>query len=322
MLYADSLGFLGLPGGSIQVPENLELDLVHLTSIPPWAKTMTEALIAHDEFVKQVLSQPKLRIVNSKSELDDAIESGKTAVVLGIQHAPQNVDVLALRRVGVRIMSIAYDEENELGSGWKNPKVGLKSAGKAFLEDCEELGMILDLSHSGHQTARDALTYIHERGSRIGVFVSHAGCYSVYPHYRNLPDDVVDKIADRGGIIGIPTLTFILDAKDNTAKPFLRHLKYALSKFGRSAVCIGADAPYVKTDPEKSKEQFEMIKSKLDPDGKMGARWPEYIPEFDGPERMQLIYTVLMKSSLDPQEIELVLGKNLYRFLGEFFNII
>lgn len=321
MLYADSLGFLGLPGEPIQVDPGLRLDLVHLTSVPPWAKTMDEALEAHRDFLLQVGNQPRLEIIRS-----DALYWHKTAVILGMQHVPDDIkvaDIKKFHQAGIRVMGIAYDEKNSFGSGWKNQDDGLTKEGKKFLEALAENRMILDLSHAGHQTARDALHFIRKHLTGLPVFASHSGCYEIYQHPRNLPTTLLQEIAEMKGVVGIPLMTFLLDAEDNGPKAFINHIRYALQKLPSNSVCVGSDAPYVVVSEEESRKNFEKKKPKLDPDGKMRARWPEYVEGLTGPDMMEKIETEIRfatpleskdGSFVGPDRLAGILGGNLVRF--------
>lgn len=321
MYYADSLGFLGLPGGKIQVDPELRLDLVHLTSVPPWAKTMDEALKAHNDFLKQIENQPRLRVVRSKEELDEFntvdTYNNRTAVVLGMQHVPEDAepdDIGKLYQAGIRVMGIAYDEKNSFGSGWKNPDMGLTKEGEKFLKALAENGMILDLSHASHQTAQDAIVFVIKNFAGLPVFASHTGVFQVYKHPRNLSISLLQQIADMGGVVGLLIQTFLLDEKDNSPEAFIKHFRYAIRELPADSVCIGSDAPHVNVGSEEARKNFNMKKSKLDPDGKMRVRFPEYVEDLTGPDMMEKIEDEISLSASLWKRIVGVLGKNLLRF--------
>lgn len=321
MYYADSLGFLGLPGQPMTVENGLKLDLVHLTAAKPWLASRSAIRRDIREFKKQIAEQPRLQLVTSARDLDACSVAGKTAVVLGLQNLPKfplhEVAVFTfiqqLWRAGIRIVAPTYRDENQFGGGWANPGVGAPRHSREVDQLCDhpDHELIIDLSHLSHATARDFLKIT--QGSR--VMASHGGCYGAYHHIRNLPDDVLRGIAERGGFVGIATLTFILDERDDSREPFLRHLRHAIDVCGEDAVGIGSDGYYVHEDVTAARERFEALRAKLDPDGLLGARYPEHPYVFQGPDRMLRIEAALDRF---PSALrERILGGNFRRFLQE-----
>ena len=76
----------------------------------------------------------------------------------------------------------------------------LTAAGRATVEAMGELGIVVDLAHAGPRTFADALAVA--RPDRP-VIVSHTGVRAVRDHWRNLTDDQIRAVADRGGVVGV-----------------------------------------------------------------------------------------------------------------------
>lgn len=327
MFYADALGFLGKRGGPIVVKDGLKLDLVHLTATPPVTLsndekvrplTMEETLQKVEEFKKMISDQLRLRLVLNKADLTKAIADEKIAVVLGLQNVSTGVDPQALFDAGIRIMSLAYYEENALGSGFLNGGIPLKGYGKKIISDCAKSRIIIDFSHVGHQTALDALHFIKENRLDCRVMASHSGCVAEYHHMRNILDDTMRGIVELGGVVGITTITFNLDEWDNEASSFEKHLSHAIKVCGENNVVIGTDSVYVERTIEEAKEGIKMLAPRLDKLGIQGIRHPENI--YEGPELMGKLYKTLnLKCALASIDFSYetmngVFGKNLLNF--------
>lgn len=312
--YADAQAFLGFPGQPPRIEKDMLLDLALVTCAPPagpCAESFEMTIAAAEMFKGQLAATGAARIVTSAEQV--AIDDEKVNIVLGLQNLPSDMctgDDLAwykLRESGVRVISLAYDSINCYGSGCLNFDLGLTDAGEDALCRMQDHGMILDLSHASHRMARQALETIDRRNIDIPVMASHGGCYAVYPHFRNLPDDVLIGIADRGGVVGIANLTFILDRESNSTYAFRRHLEHAVAVCGPHGVVIGSDAPYITYTAEEEQELFGKMKGMIDPDGTWAARCPMYTPELAGPQKMQ-------KMADPPVPGVLQLGLNLRKF--------
>lgn len=311
--YADAQAFLGFPGQAPRIEKDLLLDLALVTCAPPagpCAQSLKETIAACELFKDQLTATDATRIVMRAGQVD--IDDGRINIVLGLQNLPgdigrEDLDWYKMREAGIRVIGLAYDTINPFGSGCLNLDMGLTDAGEDVLCRMQDHGMILDLSHTSHRMARQMLEVMDKRSIDIPVMASHGGCYAVYPHFRNLPDDVLAGIAKRGGVVGIANLTFILDRESDGVDAFRRHLKHAVEVCGPRAVVIGSDAPYVTYTAEEEKELFGKMKGMIDPDGTWDARYPMYTPELAGPQKMQ-------KMADPPVPGVLQLGLNLKNF--------
>lgn len=321
MSYADVLGFLDFQGRPPMAVPGLSdnLALVHLTAAPPFLTGASEILREVQEFSHTISGQPGLKLIAGGKEMS-TVEVGRTRVVLGLQSAPQQTSRENLQRLcdaGIRIIAVSYrDPDHRLGSGFGSMVRGLTEAGRQFIRNCSELGLIVDLSHAGHQTARDVLQLINE-GLPLKVMASHGGCYSIYEDPRNLPDDVLEQIAAFGGIVGIFSLTFSLHSSDNTSGPMLQHIRHALSVCGDDYVAVGSDGIYRGLVIDEWRQHIDWMRKTFDADGSLGSRWPDTPLELNGPDRMERIERSMKNERFGEDQIRKVLGGNLIRFLSE-----
>lgn len=328
---ADSCCFLNRRGRPPIVEDGLDLNLAVVTATPPTIPsedkkssrplTMEETINKIKEFKDVIASQPRLRLVFSYADLRDAIANKQVGIVLGLQNAPAYANPKALFEAGVRIMSLAYYGQNSYGSGFLNGGIGLTNLGRNLVRRCASARMIIDLSHVGHQTALDTIAFIKENNLDCRVMASHSGCVRECHHMRNILDDVMKGIVDLGGVVGITTITFNLDEKNNEASPFIKHLLHAIEICGEKNVCIGTDSVYAKRTLEEAEEGIKILRPWLDPLDIQGIRYPENI--YEGPDLMGKIYETLILpgdplfggfTDLPRSFIERVMGENLLNF--------
>lgn len=316
MKYADFLAFLAPEGKPPVADPELTpelLSLAHLTSAPPWAKTMDEVLKYHREYRRVIESQPKIKVVEIAKDL---LADDKIKVVLGLQNPPENTNLGKLYKEGIRITTIAYEGRNSYGSGFADPSGGLTRKGELFVLRCSTAGLILDLSHANSTTIMDITSFMDRNGLQLPLVATHSGSQEVYHHSRNLSFTGICSIAGRGGIIGVPTLTFILDPKENGLGPFFDHLYRILSICGEDSVVIGGDGPYCTQDLSEWERHIGELSKKLDTLGKFKPRFPHHPFVLNTPRRMEVLENEMKKRRWLPSSVrEKILSKNLFRFL-------
>ncbi|MBI2450752.1 MAG: membrane dipeptidase [Parcubacteria group bacterium] len=312
MRYADFLGFLFPQNALIKkdkkelvIDPNIKLDLCGVTSVPPFMKKISEIVREHKWFCEILKKQN---------------QNNKIKIFCGLQHPPENAipsDISYLGDIGIKYMTLAYETESVYGGGFATPQAPLTEEGKWLLRMMARAGIILDLSHAGHRTAREALVYIHEKNLRLKVVASHTGCWSIYSHYRNLPDDVLLGIKELNGIVGLATVTFKLDQYDNTLNPFFNHFNHALNILGEDHIALGTDGLYRIMDAKEEAARFEVMKKKLDPRGNFKARYPDQPMELNRPDRLTVIENEMIKRGISVKTAEKIMGENLAKFFSE-----
>ncbi|MDO8742090.1 MAG: membrane dipeptidase [bacterium] len=260
-------------------PKNLQL--AHLTTVKPFIKDFDEVVVAHKEFVSQVHLNPGVRTILTRYDLDAPLN--EMSLLFGMQHTPAGMNLnrmQILKEIGLRVISIAYADPNEYGCGYAGDS-GLTPRGQDLIVDATESGMIVDLSHASNQTAIDALDFIEREQFQTHVMASHSGCNSVFPHPRNLQDDVLRGIAELHGYVGIPLITFLLGKEgSNPYVECVRHVRHAQILMGLGKVGIGSDCMHQDRTIGEAAGYFENMLKMLKPDPKLGARFP------DRPERI------------------------------------
>ena len=174
--------------------------------------------------------------------LDNSERTGFCGAILSVEGGSAvagSLDNLrALYDDGVRLMTLTWNAENELGHGVGSPVGGgLSEFGRSAVALMNELGMIVDVSHLSDAGFAD----VAELSAKPFV-ASHSCSRRLCPHRRNLTDEMFGVIRDKGGLVGINFCREFLEANgDATAEHILAHTEHFLSLGGEKVVCMGSD---------------------------------------------------------------------------------
>lgn len=201
----------------------------------------------------------KIVPVKSWADIEKAKADGKMAAMITLEEgqvAKGNLQFLRdIYRLGARMMTLTWNHENDLAYPnivSQNVKSvfpcevvenhGLKEKGIEFAEECEKIGMILDVSHLSDKGFYDL--YKHTQKPFVA---SHSNARSLCRHCRNLTDDMIHKIADRGGVIGLNYCGSFLeeaqreeDCRSRVAT-MAEHARYITNLGGMDCLGLGSD---------------------------------------------------------------------------------
>jgi membrane dipeptidase len=203
----------------------------------PWARARFQISQLH-AFCAD--ASARARVVVTRAELDAAERDGVLACVLGVEggHALEGrvERVAELARLGVRFLGLTHLSANALG-GSATPGMrgrGLSAFGAQVLDALGASGLAVDVAHASPRLLEALLVQ-----RKAPVFCSHTGVRAVAPNWRNLPDDALRAIAERGGVVGILFGTVYLGGRE--LADVARHLEHAVNVAGEDAVCLGSD---------------------------------------------------------------------------------
>lgn len=138
---------------------------------------------------------------------------------------------------GVRMMTFTWNYENSLAT-----KEGLTDKGISFLSKMEKLGILPDVSHLSNAGFYDVVRY-----STKPFVASHSNAAALCNHRRNLSDDMIRKIAEKGGIIGVNFYGLFLENESENGtcqsrvKKIADHILHMIHVGGLSCVGLGTD---------------------------------------------------------------------------------
>lgn len=169
---------------------------------------------------------------------------GKIAGILGLEGAePLGNDLAVLRsfhRLGVRVLGLTWNFRNEVADGVMEgtQALGLSAFGKEVVEECNRLGVLIDVSHLAPAGLEDVL-----RVSQRPVIASHSNARALCDHPRNLSDAQIEAIARGGGLVGVTFVDAFLHrpAAEASIEHALDHIDHLLRVVGPEHVMIGSD---------------------------------------------------------------------------------
>ncbi|SNT74483.1 membrane dipeptidase [Amphiplicatus metriothermophilus] len=257
------------------------------------------------------------RRIDSVADMDAVKAEGKIGYIVGIQnaqHFERPDDVNEFYHLGQRISQLTYNSQTRIGAG-STDRVdgGVSDFGAAIIKRMNEVGMAVDVSHCGDRTTLDAFEL-----SEAPVLITHSNARALAGgHPRCKSDEAIKKMAKSGGVMGITGVrNFIRDKEPTTIEHMLDHFDYVAKLVGVEHLGIGSDMDADGYDdlPEAAYERLKSgykdsykFRGKIDTDG------------FDHPQKVFDLTEGLVRRGYSDSDIELILGGNFKRALGEIW---
>lgn len=237
-------------GGHVDIPRMHEggmgAQFFGLVSLPLADRVKGMARVVHeqiDALDAQIQKRPGvIRLVKKAHELDAALATREVGALLGIEgaHALEgdldNVARFAQR--GVRYIGLLHFSSNEAGypayGKGRSDESGLTRWGIELCEACEHNGVLVDLAHVNKRGFLDACHI-----AKKPPIVSHTGVLGAFEHWRNIDDDQLRAVADKGGVVGVIFCPRFVGG-DGLA-PVVKHLKHIVDVIGEDAPALGSD---------------------------------------------------------------------------------
>lgn len=244
-------------------------------------------------------------LAGSVVEIEQAKANAKLAVLFDIEGMGAVGNQPSLVRLyydlGVRWMLVAYNKANLAGGGCEGDDGGLTPLGRQIVDEMHACGMIACGSHTGYRTARDLIDH-----SPDPVIFSHSNPRALWDHHRNIPDDLMQACAARGGVVGINGIGLFLGGGDLTAA-VVRNIDYAVNLLGAEHVGLGLDYVYDAEELDKAIAETPSVFPAA-----FGFRPGMPFP-MAGPETIPRIAEGLMRLGYDDAAVTAILGGNLMR---------
>lgn len=203
------------------------------------------ALASIREYYEVARRDPRIVITRTAADIERCKAEGRLAAILGCQNSrflgTELVLVEMFARLGLRVVQLTYNERNFAGDGWMEPvDAGLSFFGRSLIRELARWGMVLDLSHIGRRTMKEAID-----ASEGPVIVSHAGIGNFVEHGRTVSDDQIRAVAATGGVVGVTSFG-AFNWRGGARRPrladFLEAIEHTIAVAGIDHVGIGTDS--------------------------------------------------------------------------------
>ncbi len=218
--------------------------------------------LADTFFTEMEAHKDEIGIVRCWKDIEENRKAGRMSALLTLEEGGICQGELAhLRnfyRLGARMMTLTWNFENELGfpnrmvqglNAERPPKCvpdtehGLTEKGIAFVQEMERLGMIIDISHLNDAGVWDVFRY-----TKKPFVASHSNARALASHPRNLTDEMIRALAERGGVAGINFCASFLRDEENGREPkhsycrdMVRHMEHMKKIGGIECIGLGTD---------------------------------------------------------------------------------
>lgn len=287
-------------GGKVNLPfmEEGRIDATFMVAYIPQGKRDEQSLSQATNYAKERLGQvirqatlhpDRMGIALNEADIRRLKAEGRKAILLGVENGyaigkqPDNIRMF--KEMGVCYITLCHNGDNDIcdsargNAEWN----GLSPFGKEVVHKMNEAGVMIDISHASDQTVRDVLAL-----STSPIIASHSSARALCNHPRNLPDELLKAIADKGGVIQICLYKGFIneEAEQASLSDALRHIEHIIQVAGIDHVGIGSD---------------------FDGDGELiGCR---------ATNELINITTRLLKSGYTEEEIEKIWGGNFLRVM-------
>lgn len=250
----------------------------------------------------------RFAICKTNDEIKRARQANKVALIITMEGVEPLGDDLNLLRVfyelGVRMVGLTHARRNAAGAGGifsasGSPRDGLTAFGRDVIQECECLGIIIDLAHINPKGFEEIVEL-----TKKPLVVSHTNARKFYDVERNMSDEQIKMIGARGGVIGVNAILVSPNSRESTVDRYVDHIEHIIGLIGIDGVGIGFDfCEYLFQQlPESVRKELEQ---KL--------TTPHFIPDLTNHSHARNLTRKLIQRGFSDVDIEKILRGNWMR---------
>jgi membrane dipeptidase len=260
----------------------------------------------------EVEKTDRFAICRSYDGIARARAANKIALLITMEGVEPLGDDLNLLRVfyelGLRAVGLTHARRNAAGSGGifkpaGSARDGLTGFGRDVVRECERLGIMIDLAHINPRGFEDILSL-----TKKPLIVSHTNARRFYDIERNISDEQIKAIGQRGGVIGVNAILVSATAKRSTLDHYVDHIEHVIGLIGIDGVGAGFDfCEYL----------FEQLPASVRKDLAAKLTTPHFIPNLANHSHARNLTRKLIERGFSDEQIEKILYRNWMRVLKE-----
>ena len=258
-----------------------------------WEEAYQKVIEMIARMERETKENKKLKLIKTAKELEYAEREELNLALLtveegGVLNGNRN-RLEELYQRGVRLITLTWNYENCIGypnsRNAQEMQKGLKSVGKQMVEEMNERGMLVDVSHLSDGGFWDCI-----RLSKKPIIASHSNARALCAHPRNLSDEMLCALGECGGVVGLNFYPQFLQS-DRSAEvlDIAKHGMHILQKAGEDSVALGTDF-----------DGFEA-----------GQNW------LRGIEEIECVWDALKKAGMTERQLDKLSYQNVKRVLEE-----
>jgi membrane dipeptidase len=242
---------------------------------------------------------------------------------------PPVTDLSKYHDRGLRMGNLAYQLSNSFGGGLLDPTTPLSVAGKYIVDQMQEMGILVDCTHSSEQTSLDIIG----RAKRP-VVCSHSNALALNDNIRNVSDRVIQGIAETGGLIGVCPVNAYLQWSINdapnagnpasfppsaTISQYVDVMDYIKRLVGIDYIGIGSDFT-LGDPPDRSGTSLPVPSFVFPPEMLYYSKSLEYVRHFNQVKHLPVLRAELARHGYSVDDIAKIFGGNWMRVFGQAWN--
>lgn len=277
-----------------------------------WTKNWFDLSAPEHSFMRE--HSDTLRHVTTVGEIREAAADDKIGIVYGQQDVTisEDVDQLAgYHQMGLRSSGLVYNTDDYIGSGCVDPEPGpLSRLGLEVVEKLQELNVVISIGgHCNEVTGWDVLEV-----TEGPVVCTHTNVRELRDNPRNMTDEMMRAIADRGGVIGVTAYNFFLVEEGRaTLDHYLDHVEHMVEVTSVDHVGLGLDQLVGRSRSGPVEDSIDFPPEAYPP------RYEDwiYVEGLEDHSGIPLIAAGLRERGYRPEEVQKIMGENWLRVWEE-----
>ena len=260
----------------------------------------------------EVEQTDRFTICKTFAGIEKARTANKIALVItmeGVEPLGEDLNLLrAFYELGLRSVGLTHARRNAAGSGGLfkpsgSSRNGLTNFGRDVVPECERLGILIDLAHINPRGFEDIVELTTKP-----LIVSHTNPRKFYDIERNINDEQIKIVGQRGGVVGVNAILVSPDAESSTVDRYVDHIEHVIGLIGTDGVGIGFDfCEYLFGQlPENVRTELAAKLTK-----------PHFIPDLTNHSHARNLTRKLIERGFSDEEIEKVLRGNWLRIFKQ-----